>query len=77
MFQCRLNGTDLAQKSSSYAQDMHYADPNRYRKFEDYKAQHAVHILAVDLGTHRAYTAEQEEDGKPVARMIVYDTVNL
>jgi hypothetical protein len=34
-----------------------------------------VHSLAVDLKTHRVYTPEQEENGKPVARMIVYDAV--
>ncbi len=51
----------------------HQDDPNHYRKIEDFKVQHAVHTLAVDLETHRVYTPEQEEDGKPVARMIVYD----
>jgi DNA-binding beta-propeller fold protein YncE len=54
---------------------VHQADPNHYRKLEDFKVQHAVHTLAVDLETHRVYTPEQEEDGKPVARMIVYDAV--
>jgi hypothetical protein len=34
-----------------------------------------VHPLAVDLRTHRVYTPEQEEDGKPVARMVVYDAL--
>lgn len=53
----------------------HQDDPNYYRKLEDFKVQHAVHTLAVDLETHRVYTPEQEEDGKPVARMIVYDAV--
>jgi hypothetical protein len=43
-------------------------DPNHYRKIEDFKAQHAVHTLAVDVETHRVYTPEQEENGKPVAR---------
>ena len=28
-------------------------------------------VRAVDLKTHKLYTPEQEEDGKPVARMIV------
>src|SRR6202140_869259 len=51
----------------------HQDDPNHYRKLEDFKVQHAVHTLAVDLEMHRVYTPEQEEDGKPVARMIVYD----
>jgi len=37
--------------------------------------QHAVHSLAVDAETHRVYAPEQEEDGEPVARMIVYDAI--
>ncbi|HXR98287.1 MAG TPA: YncE family protein [Terriglobales bacterium] len=45
---------------------------SQYRKLEDFKVQHAVHSLAVDLETHRVYTPEQEEDGKPVAKMVVY-----
>jgi DNA-binding beta-propeller fold protein YncE len=54
----------------------HQDDPNHYRKIEDFKVQHAVHTLAVDLETHRVYTPEQEEDGKPVARMVVYEAVS-
>src|SRR5216683_517328 len=54
----------------------HQDDPDHYRKVEDFRVQHAVHTLAVDLKTHRVYTPEQEEDGKPVARMIVYDAVS-
>jgi DNA-binding beta-propeller fold protein YncE len=53
----------------------HQDDPNHYRKIEDFKVQHAVHTLAVDLETHRVYTPEQEENGKPVAKMVVYDAV--
>jgi DNA-binding beta-propeller fold protein YncE len=53
----------------------HQDDPNHYRKVEDFKVQHAVHTLAVDPETHRVYTPEQEEDGKPVARMVVYEAV--
>ena len=53
----------------------HQDDPNHYRKLEDFKVQHAVHSLAVDLETHRVYTPEQEENGKPVARMVVYEAV--
>jgi DNA-binding beta-propeller fold protein YncE len=53
----------------------HQDDPNHYRKIEDFKVQHAVHSLAVDPETHRVYTPEQEENGKPVARMIVYEAV--
>src|ERR1700730_8204528 len=50
-------------------------DPNHYSKIEDFKVQHAVHSLAVDVDTHRVYTPEQEEDGKPVARMVVYHAI--
>lgn len=50
-------------------------DPDHYRKLEDFRVQHAVHSLAVDPKTHRVYTPEQEEDGKPVARMVVYEAV--
>jgi DNA-binding beta-propeller fold protein YncE len=50
-------------------------DPQHYRKLEDFKVQHAVHSLAVDFETHRVYTPEQEENGKAVSRMIVYEAV--
>jgi DNA-binding beta-propeller fold protein YncE len=50
-------------------------DPNHYRKLEDFLVQHAVHSLAIDLSTHRVYAPEQEEDHKPVARMVVYEAV--
>jgi len=53
----------------------HEDDPDHYRKLEDFPVQHAVHSLAVDPKTHRVYTPEQEEDGKPVVRMVVYEAV--
>jgi hypothetical protein len=53
----------------------HQDDPQHYRKVEDFKVQHAVHSLAVDPDTHRVYAPEQEADGKPVARMVVYEAV--
>jgi YVTN family beta-propeller protein len=53
----------------------HQDDPNHYRKIEDFRVPHAVHTLAVDPQTHRVYTPEQEADGKPVARMVVYEAV--
>jgi DNA-binding beta-propeller fold protein YncE len=53
----------------------HQDDPDHYRKLEDFRVQHAVHSLAVDPKTHRVYTPEQEEDGKPAARMVVYEAV--
>jgi len=51
----------------------HEDDSNHYRKIEDFKVQHAVHSLAVEPETHRVYTPEQEENSKPVARMVVYE----
>jgi DNA-binding beta-propeller fold protein YncE len=50
-------------------------DPDHYRKLEDFPVQKKVHSLAVDPDTHRVYTPEQEENGKPVARMVVYEAV--
>ena len=54
----------------------HEDDPDHYRKVEDFRVQHAVHSLAIDPQTHRVYTPEQEEGGKPVARMIVYEAIS-
>lgn len=54
----------------------HQEDADHYRKIEDFRVQHAVHTVAVDLKTHRLYTPEQEENGKPVARMVVYEALN-
>ena len=50
-------------------------DPDHYRKLEDFPVQKKVHSLAVDPETHRVYAPEQEENGKPVARMVVYEPV--
>lgn len=50
-------------------------DPDHYRKLENFPVQKKVHSLAVDPDTHRVYAPEQEEDGKPVARMVVYEAV--
>ncbi len=50
-------------------------DPDHYRKLEDFAVQRKVHSLAVDVNTHRVYAPEQEEEGRPVSRMIVYDVV--
>jgi DNA-binding beta-propeller fold protein YncE len=50
-------------------------DPDHYRKLEDFSVQKKVHSLAVDEKTHRVYAPEQEENGKAVAKMIVYDAV--
>ena len=48
-------------------------DPDHVQKLEEFPVQKRVHSLAVDPETHHVYTPEQEEDGKPVARMILYE----
>jgi len=50
-------------------------DANHFRKLEDFPVQRRVHSLAVDVRTHRVYTPEEQEDGRPVSRMVVYDAV--
>ena len=50
-------------------------DVEHYRKLEDFGVQKMVHSLAVDTATHRVYAPEQQENGRPVARMIVYEAV--
>jgi len=50
-------------------------DPQHYGKLEDFQVQHAVHSLSVDPESHHVYIPEQEENGKPVARMVVYEAV--
>ena len=48
-------------------------DPDRYRKLGDVTVAHAVHSIAVDTETHRLYAPEQEQDGVPVARLVIYE----
>jgi len=50
-------------------------DPDHFRKLDDFPVEPKVHSLAVDIESHRLYAPEQEEGGRPVARMIVYDAV--
>jgi hypothetical protein len=48
-------------------------DPLHFRKLEDYPVQRLVHSLAVDTATHRIYAPEQQEDGRPAARIVIYE----
>jgi len=48
-------------------------DADHFRRIEDFPVQKLVHSLAVDTATHRIYAPEQEANGVPVARMIVYE----
>lgn len=51
-------------------------DPDHFRKLEDFPVQRKVHSLAVDERTHLLYVPEEEENGQPMARMIVYEPVD-
>src|SRR5438477_195739 len=46
------------------------------RKLEDFPVQKKVHSLAVDKDTHRVYAPEQEVDGRPAARITVYEALS-
>jgi len=59
--------------SSGFISVFHAQDAEHYRKLEDFPVQKMVHSLAVDSTTHRVYAPEQQENGQPVARMIVYE----
>ena len=48
-------------------------DPEHFRKIEDFPVEKGVHSLAVDSSTHRVYAPEQQENGHPAARMVVYE----
>ena len=61
--------------SSGFISVFQQEEGNHYRKLEDFPVQKMVHSLAVDTATHRVYAPEQQENGKPVARMIVYEAV--
>jgi YVTN family beta-propeller protein len=50
-------------------------DPDHFHKVEDFPVQKKVHSLAVDKDTHRVYAPEQEIDGRPAARMTVYEAL--
>jgi hypothetical protein len=62
--------------SSGFISVFHQDDADHYRKLEDFPVQKMIHSLAVDTATHRVYAPEQQEDGRPVARMIVYEAVD-
>jgi DNA-binding beta-propeller fold protein YncE len=66
-------GRAYAACSSGFISVVQEQDANHFRKIEDFPVQKLVHSLAVDTGTHRVYAPEQEEDGKPVARIAIYE----
>lgn len=50
-------------------------DPDHFRKLEDFPVEKRVHSLAIDPATHQVYAPEEQEDGKPVAKMAVYAAI--
>ncbi len=50
-------------------------DPDRFRKIEDVRVPRKVHSLVVDVRTHRVYAPAEEQDGQPVAKMLVFEAV--
>jgi len=61
--------------SSGFISVFKQDDADHYRKLEDFAVEKMVHSIAVDTATHRVYTPEQQENGQPAARMIVYEAV--
>ena len=50
-------------------------DADHFRRLADVAVQRLVHSLEVEATTHRVYAPEQEEDGKPVPRILVYEAI--
>jgi DNA-binding beta-propeller fold protein YncE len=50
-------------------------DPTHFRKLGDVPVQKKVHSLAIDLSNHRVYVPEQEENGAPAAKIVVFEAV--
>ena len=69
-------GRIYAACSSGFISVFQEDDVDHYRKLEDFPVQKMVHSLAVDTATHRLYAPEQQENGRPVARMIVYEALD-
>jgi YVTN family beta-propeller protein len=51
-------------------------ESDHFRRLADVPVQRRVHSLAADVRTHRVYAPEQEEGGRGVARMLVFDAVS-
>jgi DNA-binding beta-propeller fold protein YncE len=50
-------------------------DPTHFRKLADVPVERRIHSLAVDPRTHRVYAPAQEEAGRPVSKMFVFEPV--
>jgi DNA-binding beta-propeller fold protein YncE len=63
--------------SSGFISVIQEDNPTHFRKLQDFPTQRLVHSLTVDTATHRVYAPEQEEDGRPVARILIYEPSEL
>ena len=59
--------------SSGFISIVQEDDPSHFRKVQNFRVQKLVHSLTVDAATHRLYVPEQQEDGQPVARIVIYE----
>jgi hypothetical protein len=50
-------------------------DSKHFRKLADFPVEMKAHSLAIDTSTHKIYVPEQEVNGKPAARIAIYDAV--
>ncbi len=65
-------GRIYAACSSGFISVFQAEGNDRYQKVEDFPVQKLVHSLAVDTATHLLYAPEQQEDGRPAARIVIY-----
>jgi hypothetical protein len=49
--------------------------PDHFRKLADVVVETKVHSLAVDVRTHRVYAPEEQEHGRSVAKVVVFDAM--
>lgn len=66
-------GRIYATCSSGFISVFQAIGGDRYQKVEDFPVQKLVHSLVVDPATHRLYVPEQQADGRPVARIVIYE----
>ncbi|MDQ6826825.1 MAG: hypothetical protein M3Z14_06465 [Candidatus Eremiobacteraeota bacterium] len=66
-------GRIYAACSSGFISVFQAQGNDQFLKIEDFPVQKLVHSLAVDPATHRLYAPEQQEDGRPAARIVIYE----
>ena len=61
--------------ASGFISVFEVADAEHVRKVENVPVEPKVHSLAVDVGTHRVYAPEEQEQGRPVAKIVVLEAL--